>query len=164
METDPMTSELADSSALAFRPARPGDLPTLVRMLADDPLGAGREALATPLSPAYHDAFAAIDADPNNELIVAVMNGAPVGMVQITFIPSLTYQGRSRALIEGVRVCADARSHGVGGAMLEYAIGLARSRSCVMVQLTTDRTREDALRFYERLGFIPSHHGMKLHL
>lgn len=85
-------------------------------------------------------------------------------MLQITFIPYLTYQGRWRALVEGVRVSAGVRSRGVGAAMLQWAIERARSRDCVMVQLTTDKAREDALRFYERLGFVPSHHGMKFHL
>lgn len=152
------------SGALAFRAARSDDLPQLVHMLADDPLGARREVFSDPLARGYTEAFAAIEADPNNELIVAVMDGAPVGMLQITFIPCLTYQGGWRALIEGVRVASRARSHGVGAAMLQWAIERARSRRCVMVQLTTDREREDALRFYKRLGFVPSHHGMKLHL
>lgn len=152
------------SSALAFRAARTDDLPELVHMLADDPLGARREVISNPLVVGYIEAFAAIEADPNNELIIAVLDDVPVGMLQITFIPYLTYQGRWRALIEGVRVSSGARSHGVGGALLEWAIERARSRDCVMVQLTTDRAREDALRFYERLGFVRSHHGMKLHL
>ena len=159
-----MVATTTDASVLAFRTALGNDLPDLVRMLADDALGNRREVFSSPLSPGYSDAFAAIEADPNNELIVAVLGGTIVGMLQITFIPYLTYQGRWRALIEGVRVSSEARSHGVGGAMLEWAIALARSRDCVMVQLTTDRAREDALRFYERLGFVPSHHGMKLHL
>ncbi len=151
-------------SSFTFRAARSDDLPELVRMLADDPLGMRREVFSTPLVLGYIEAFAAIEADPNNDLIVTVLDGAPVGMFQITFIPYLTYQGRWRALIEGVRVASGARSHGVGEAMLQRAVELARSRRCVMVQLTTDREREDALRFYERLGFVPSHHGMKLHL
>jgi GNAT superfamily N-acetyltransferase len=133
-------------------------------MLADDPLGARREVDSNPLVAGYTEAFAAIDADPNNELIVAVLDGVPVGMLQITFIPYLTYQGGWRALIEGVRVSSGARSQGVGAALLQWAIERARSRNCVMVQLTTDRERVDALRFYERLGFVASHHGMKLHL
>lgn len=157
-------SQSTDSGALSFRDARRDDLPELVRMLADDPLGARREVFSNPLAAGYAEAFAAIKADPNNELIVAVLDGVPVGMLQITFIPYLTYQGGWRALIEGVRVSSGARSHGIGAAMLQWAIECARSRHCVMVQLTTDREREDALRFYERLGFVPSHHGMKLRL
>lgn len=159
-----MAATSAYAGILTFRTAVSDDLPDLVRMLADDPLGNRREVFSCPLLPGYSDAFAAIDADPNNELMVAVLGGSIVGMLQITFIPYLTYQGRWRALIEGVRVSSEARSHGVGGAMLNWAIELARSRDCVMVQLTTDRTREDALRFYERLGFVSSHHGMKLQL
>lgn len=164
-----MTSTLVDptstsASALAFRVARDDDLPELVRMLADDALGARREVFSTPLASGYEAAFAAIDADPNNELILAVLAGAPVGMLQLTFIPGLTYQGRWRALIEGVRVSSSARSLGIGGAMLQWAIERARRRGCVMVQLTTDTARKDVLRFYERLGFVASHHGMKLHL
>lgn len=154
----------ANEDGLTFRLAREDDLPELVRMLADDPLGARREVFSDPLAAGYTDAFAAIDADPANELIVAIRDGAPVGMLQITFVPSLTYQGGSRALIEGVRVASGARSLGIGGAMLQWAIARARQRGCMMVQLTTDKAREDALRFYEKLGFVPSHHGMKLRL
>jgi GNAT superfamily N-acetyltransferase len=153
-----------ETGALTFRAAREEDLPELVRMLADDALGTRREVFSSPVAQGYIDAFAAIQADPNNELIVAMLDGRPVGMLQLTFIPYLTYQGRWRALVEGVRVSSSVRSHGVGRALLAWAIDLARSRGCVMVQLTTDRAREDALRFYERLGFVASHHGMKLHL
>jgi GNAT superfamily N-acetyltransferase len=152
------------TAQLRFRPARPDDLPTLVRMLADDPLGSRRERWSDPPAAAYVDAFAAITADPNNELVVAVRGEAVVGMLQLTFIPNLSYQGGWRTQIEGVRVVPDARSGGVGAAMMEWAIARARDRHCVMVQLTTDRARPDALRFYERLGFVRSHHGMKLHL
>ena len=84
-------------------------------------------------------------------------------MLQLTFIPYLTYQGGSRALIEGVRVASDARLQGVGKALLEWAIARAQERGCIMVQLTTDKSRPDAKRFYEGLGFLPSHDGMKLH-
>jgi GNAT superfamily N-acetyltransferase len=161
---DPSGDAPVGAGALTFRPARSEDLPELVRMLADDPLGARREIVSTPLASGYTEAFAAIDADPDNELVVAVLDGAVVGMLQLTFIPSLTYQGRWRALIEGVRVSSGARSGGVGGAMMEWAIERARARGCVMVQLMTDRERDDALRFYERLGFVASHHGMKLRL
>lgn len=160
----PVEKPPATSDTLAFRCARRDELSTLVRMLADDPLGARREAWSEPLPPTYVAAFEEIDKDPNNELVVAVAGDRVVGMLQLTFIPYLTYQGRSRALIEGVRVHSEARSKGVGAAMVEWAIERSRSRGCVMVQLTTDRAREDALRFYERLGFVPSHHGMKLHL
>jgi len=161
------SSEVNESIAarhLSFRLACTEDFSELVRMLADDPLGSRREAWSTPVADDYAAAFAAIEADLNNELVVAVIDEVIVGMLQITFIPYLTYQGRWRALIEGVRISSGVRSQGVGAAMLQWAIERARFRNCVMVQLTTDRAREDALRFYERLGFVPSHHGMKLHL
>lgn len=152
------------ADCLSFRPACAEDLSALVRMLADDPLGSRREVWSAPGATGYAEALAAIEVDPNNELVVALNDEVIVGMLQITFIPYLTYQGRWRALVEGVRVCSSTRSQGVGAAMLQWAIERARSRNCVMVQLTTDRVRDDALRFYERLGFVSSHHGMKLHL
>lgn len=156
-------NESVAAGRLSFRLACTQDLTDLVRMLADDPLGSKRETWSVPVAADYVDAFAAIDADPNNELVVGVIDEVIVGMLQVTFIPYLTYQGGWRALIEGVRVCSSVRSQGVGAAMLQWAIDRARSRNCVMAQLTTDRAREDALRFYERLGFVPSHYGMKLH-
>lgn len=153
-----------EPDVLTFRAACRDDLVLLVQMLADDSLGATREVFSEPLASSYLSAFAAIDADPNNELVVAILDGAVVGMLQLTFIPYLTYQGRWRALIEGVRVSSSHRSRGVGAALMHWAIERSRARDCAMVQLTTDRAREDALRFYERLGFVASHHGMKLHL
>lgn len=164
MDDSSLAPAHADAIELSFRMARQGDLAVLVRMLSDDPLGARREVFSDPVAPSYSEAFAAIDADRNNELVVAVLGNAVVGMLQITFIPYLTYQGRWRALIEGVRVCSSVRSRGIGAAMIEWAVEQARQRGCVMVQLTTDKARDDALRFYERLGFVASHHGMKLHL
>jgi len=150
-------------TALTFRPARVADLVHLVSMLADDPLGAARECLTEPLAPAYADAFAAISNDPNNELVVACREDCVAGMLQMTFIPYLTHQGAWRALIEGVRVRKDCRSQGIGKALFAWAIERARQRDCRIVQLTTDKTRP-ALRFYQRLGFVASHEGMKLHL
>ncbi len=164
MEPSSTSPARAGTGALRFRPARADDLPELVRLLADDPLGVRREAASLPLAPGYGEAFAAIQADPHNELVVAVLEQAVVGMLQVTFIPSLSYQGRPRALIEGVRVSRSVRSRGIGAAMIRWAIERARSRDCVMVQLTTDRARPEALHFYERLGFVASHDGMKLHL
>lgn len=147
---------------LVFRPATRGDVDVIVRMLADDPLGAQREQYASPLPRSYERAFVAIQADPNNELVVAEADGRVVGVVQLTFIPYLTHQGSWRALIEGVRVDASARSQGVGQRMFTWAIERARERGCRIVQLTTDKSRPDALRFYQRLGFVASHEGMKL--
>lgn len=150
--------------ALHFRMAEHEDLRQIVRMLASDPLGSNREVYSEPLPAAYENAFHAIKADRNNELLVAVLKDSVVGVVQVTFIPSLTYLGRWRATLEGVRVESSVRSQGVGTALLRYAIGRAMERGCRLVQLTTDKAREDALRFYGRLGFVCSHHGLKLDL
>jgi ribosomal protein S18 acetylase RimI-like enzyme len=152
------------SSDITFRGARREDLQRIVQMLADDPLGARRERYELPLPQAYLAAFEAIDADPNNEVVVASLNGEVVGVLQITFIPGLTYQGGWRALIEGVRVDASNRSSGLGKAMIEHAIQRARERGCHLAQLTTDKSRPAAKRFYEALGFVATHEGMKLNL
>ena len=149
---------------MVFRLANAPDLPRLVEMLADDALGATRERYETPLPHGYHDAFETITRDPNNELLVAESDGLVVGMLQLTYLPSLTYQGRWRAMVEGVRVAREARSGGVGRQLLEHALERARRRDCHMVQLTTDKARPDALKFYEGLGFVASHEGMKLSL
>lgn len=164
MENSSKVEEKGQSGRASFRLAGAEDLSELVRMLAEDPLGSTREVWTVPVGIGYVEAFAAIEADPNNELVVGVIDEVIVGMLQITFVPYLTYQGRWRCLIEGVRVASVVRSQGVGAAMLRWAIERARLRHCVMVQLTTDRVRDEALRFYERMGFVPSHHGMKLHL
>jgi GNAT superfamily N-acetyltransferase len=133
-------------------------------MLADDPLGAKREACATPLPDSYYAAFDAISRDPNNELLVAVHGGRLIGVLQLTFIPYLTYRGGWRALIEGVRVDGSMRSSGVGRKLIDRAIERARERGCHLVQLTSDKARPDAIRFYENIGFVASHEGLKLHL
>ncbi len=135
-----------------------------MRLLADDPLGAKRERFEIPLPESYLRAFEAIDADPNNELVVACIGPDVVGVLQLTFIPYLTYQGGWRALIEAVRVDSRQRSRGLGKTMFEWAIARARERGCHLVQLTTDKSRPEAKRFYESLGFVASHEGMKLHL
>lgn len=154
-----------DIFELRFRRATRGDVPGLVRLLADDPLGARRESCTAPLSASYYAAFEAIDRDPNNELVVVETTDAAIaGMLQITFIPYLTYRGGWRALVEGVRVAAPLRSQGVGRRLFEWAIERARERGCHLVQLTSDKARPDAIRFYESLGFVASHEGMKLHL
>ena len=153
-----------DLDSLIFRRAERSDLPTLVRLLADDPLGAQREVFSDPLPDAYDQAFTAIDADPNNELVVATLDIAIVAMLQLTYIPYLTHQGSWRAQIEGVRVDAQHRSLGLGTLMFQWAIQRATTRGCSMLQLTSDKQRPDALRFYESLGFIASHEGLKLAL
>lgn len=159
-----MSESDSRNDELTFRPAVREDLPAIVRMLADDPLGAQRESFSDPLPGSYHAAFHALDRDPNNELVVAMKGETAIGVLQITFIPYLTHRGGWRALVEGVRVASGARAGGTGGAMMRWAIERARQRDCVMIQLTTDKSRGDALRFYERLGFVVSHHGMKLKL
>lgn len=137
------------------------DVPAIVAMLADDPLGAKRER---PGDPAYAEAFKEIDADPRQYLAVAVADDEVVGTLQLTFIPGLSRLGATRALIEAVRVRPDQRGGGLGGRLVQWAIDTARERGAAMVQLTTDASRKDAHRFYERLGFVASHVGMKLPL
>jgi GNAT superfamily N-acetyltransferase len=150
--------------ALTFRPARREDLPDIVRMLADDALGAAREENVTPRPASYYHAFDQVDRDPNNELMVAEIAGTVAGVLQLTYIPSITYRGSWRALIEGVRVDASMRSRGIGRQLFEWAIERSRSKGCRLVQLTSDKSRRDAIRFYESLGFVASHEGLKLHL
>ena len=149
------------SSSVTFRRAGRDDVERIVQMLADDPLGAKRERYELPLPRSYLAAFEAIEVDPNNEVVVACVDGKVIGVLQITFIPGLTYLGGWRALIEGVRVDAATRSSGLGKALVEHAIERARERGCHLVQLTTDKTRPGAKRFYEALGFVATHEGMK---
>ncbi len=151
-------------SAIRFRRATVNDVPAIVQLLADDALGATREHPEPPLPQSYYDAFAAIDRDPNIELIVADSGSEVVGTVQLTYLPGLSRQGMWRALIEAVRVAAPVRGQGIGALMIQDTIARARSRGCGLVQLTSDKSREDAQRFYERLGFKRTHMGMKLSL
>jgi GNAT superfamily N-acetyltransferase len=140
-------------------------VPAIVRLLADDPLGSTREtANGDQIPDAYWRAFQAIDADPHQLLMVAEADGQIVGTLQLTVIPSLTYTGGERAQIEGVRVAARHRGRGLGREMVLWAIERARARGCRLVQLTTDKRRPEAVRFYESLGFRPTHVGMKLSL
>lgn len=147
-----------------FRPALRVDLPDIVRLLADDPLGSSREEYASPLPASYYAAFEAIDNDPNNELVVVAVDDKVVGVLQLTYIPYITYRGSWRALIEGVRIDSSMRSTGIGRRLFSWAIERAASRGCHLVQLTSDKARPDAIRFYESLGFVASHEGLKLHL
>ncbi|RKT88204.1 L-amino acid N-acyltransferase YncA [Saccharopolyspora antimicrobica] len=145
-----------------LRRATGADLAAVVELLAADQLGATRES-AVDLEP-YRAAFAAIDADPAQLLLVATAGDEVVATMQLTFIPGLARRGALRAQIEAVRVHEQHRSHGLGGEMFEWAIGEARRRGCALVQLTTDKQRADAHRFYERLGFTASHEGFKMAL
>lgn len=147
-----------------YRQARISDLPSIVKLLADDFLGQQRESLEDPLPRGYLSSFHEIDADPNNELIVAELDGRVVGTLQLTFTPSLSYQGGKRCTVESVRVDASQRGRGIGREMMLWAIERAREKGCVSMQLTTNTERVEAHRFYERLGFIGSHLGMKLKL
>jgi GNAT superfamily N-acetyltransferase len=149
---------------LIFRQATIEDLPEIVRMLADDFLGATREKYENPLPESYIKAFKEIEADKNNELIVAEMNGDIVGTLQITFTPSIAFQGGKRATVESVRVDDKFRGQGIGREMMLWAIERARKENCIVLQLTTNSKRIDAHRFYEQLGFKGSHIGMKLSL
>lgn len=149
---------------IQFRIATVDDLYKIVEMLADDELGRVRERFETPLPESYVRAFEAIDSDPNNELIVSCLNEEIVGVLQLTFTPYLTHQGSWRATIEGVRTASSVRGEGMGSQLIQWAIERAKERGCHMVQLTTDKKRADALRFYERLGFTATHEGLKMKL
>lgn len=138
------------------------DLPSIVRMLSDDELGRQRERYEDPLPESYYKAFEQISGDTNHELIVAESNGEVIGTLHLMFLPSLSFQGGLRAQIESVRVDESQRGRGLGSALMKWTIERARARGAHVVQLTTHRSREDAHRFYERLGFKGSHLGMKL--
>ncbi|MBQ1091048.1 GNAT family N-acetyltransferase [Streptomyces sp. B93] len=147
---------------LEIRAAVIDDLPAIVGMLADDPLGAQRES-PDDLGP-YRSALERISADPNQHLVVAVREDRLVGTLQLTIIPGLSRRGATRSIIEGVRIHADERGSGLGTRLIEWAIEESRRQNCQLVQLTSDKTRADAHRFYERLGFQASHTGFKLPL
>jgi GNAT superfamily N-acetyltransferase len=149
---------------VGIRGAYRDEVPALIAMLADDALGSGRETVTDPLPPAYYAAFASITADPRQRLLVADLGGEPVGMLQLTFIPGLSRRGSERAILEGVRVRSDVRGLGIGRQLVTAAIEQARVFGCTLVQLTSDRSRTDAQRFYSSLGFAASHVGMKLQL
>lgn len=154
---------IADS--IKIRSAAEGDLPEIVRMLADDPLGSHREMSIDPLPVSYYAAFEAIQQDSNNELVVAeAENGCVIAVLQLTFTPYITHKGGWRATIEGVRVDRQFRGSALGRDLFAWAIRRAQDRGCHLVQLTTDKERPEALRFYQALGFTASHEGMKLKL
>lgn len=148
-----------------FRDASRHDVAAIIALLSDDPLGQTREqASSHDVDPAYMKAFDAIERDANNRLIVVEQAGEVVGCMQLTVIPYLTFTGGTRLQIEGVRIKAGHRSQGIGAAMIEWAVAYGRAQHCHMVQLTSNRSREDALRFYQELGFEPSHIGFKRYL
>lgn len=147
---------------LKFRLAKKDDLLDIVRMLSDDNLGATREKFEPILSDNYLKAFENISKDQNQELTIVEMNGEKVGTYQLTFIQYLTHQGGLRAQVEAVRTNSNYRGKGIGTKIFEYIIGRAKQKGCNMLQLTSDKQRPDAIRFYETLGFIATHEGMKL--
>ncbi len=148
---------------IALRPARREDVSAIVAMLADDPLGRGRERIEDPLPQSYYAAFDAMAAAPQIQMIVAEdKSGRVVGCLQLAVLPGLSSQGSSRGLIEDVRVAADCRSRGIGELMVGWALAEARQQGCRLVELFTHNSRVDAQRFYARLGFTPSHVGMTI--
>jgi ribosomal protein S18 acetylase RimI-like enzyme len=148
-------------TSITIRRARREDVAPIIAMLADDPLGSGRERLEDPLPPSYFTAFETVDRDPNIQLVVAVEEGgAVVGCLQLCVLPGLSSQGASRALIEDVRVASQRRSRGIGEQLVQWAVAEARAKGCKLVELLTHSTRVDAQRFYARLGFKASHVGM----
>ena len=172
-------SNTNNKHTLLFREAKQSDLSTLIKMLADDKLGAQRETISNPVDQAYLNTFESINNDPNNELIVveniveeniAVQNTVEnnstndtiIGMLQLTFIPYLSHKGAWRCLIESVRIHKDYRGQGLGSDVFKWATQRAKDRNCTIVQLTSDKKRPDAIRFYENLGFKASHEGFKL--
>lgn len=149
---------------MKFRKAIEKDLPIIVEMIANDELGKTRENFQMPLPPEYVQAFIRIDSDENQELIVVEdENAEVVGTLQLTFIQYLTYRGGIRAQIEAVRIKKDQRGLGIGKTMFEWAIKRAKERKAHVLQLTTDKKRPKAIKFYNDLGFVQSHEGMKMH-
>jgi GNAT superfamily N-acetyltransferase len=144
-----------------FRTAKLDDLALIVKLLADDFLGQQREDLSEPLNENYLKAFREIEADPNNELIVAELDGKVIGTLQLVVTPSLSYRGSKRSIVESVRVDSSLRGKGIGREMMLWAIERAKQRGCVSMHLTSHNDRTDAHRFYESLGFSKSHTGMK---
>ncbi len=147
-----------------FRKAQLKDLEIIIQMLADDELGQKRENFQVPLPETYYKAFEKINGDSNQELIVVENNsGEIIGTLQLSFIPYLTYQGGIRAQIEAVRIRQKDRGKGYGSEFFQWAINRAKEKGAHLLQLTTDKQRPDAIRFYENLGFTASHEGMKIH-
>lgn len=149
---------------LHVRRAVKEDLPEIVRMLAEDDLGSLRERLEEPLPASYGEAFDQIHRDPNHELVVAEIDGKVIGTLHLMFLPSISYQGGLRAQVESVRVDRQYQNRGIGSEMMKWTTERAKERGAHLVQLTTHKSRADAHRFYERLGFQKSHLGMKLNL
>lgn len=148
-----------------LREAEAADVPAMVALLAADQLGAVRDGAGSTaeLQP-YLAAFQVVDADPAHLLVVATYSAEVIATMQLSFLPGLARRGALRAQIEAVRVRQDQRRQGLGAVLFEWAVAEARRRGCALVQLTTDKSRTDAHRFYEQLGFVVSHEGLKLYL
>jgi GNAT superfamily N-acetyltransferase len=151
------------AGSVTLRPAFVQDVPAIVELLADDPIGGTRESGPDGLRP-YLEAFGAIDADPRQLLLVAEADGAVVATLQLSLLPGLARRGTLRAQLEAIRVHNRYRGGGLGRAMIGWAIEQARRRGCGLVQLTSDKQRTEAHRFYAELGFVASHEGFKLTL
>jgi len=160
-----LTTLEVDPPPVLLRRAKAEDVAAIVDLLATDQIGAARDGVRTAEDLAgYQRAFRAIDGDPAHLLVVAESGGRVVGTMQLSFLPGMARRGALRAQIEAVRVGEPMQGRGLGSAMFRWAIEEARRRGCALVQLTTDKTRADAHRFYQRLGFVASHEGMKLAL
>ena len=146
---------------LTYRHATPEDLPFIVGLIVEDAVVATNDSVADARQPAYDNALKAIDADPNQEMFVAEDAGKPIGCFQLSYLPGLMRRGMWRGMIEVVHVSESERNHGYGSQMMRWALERCRERGCGMVQLTSNKKRTDAHRFYERLGFSRSHEGFK---
>ena len=151
------------SDSFHIRKATREEVPAIIAMLADDPLGSKRENYADPLPEVYYEAYERINADPNQELMVVMDGEEVIGTFQMTYIPYLSYQGGIRAQIETVRIHASRRGQGLGEKVFRWAIERAKQKGTHLIQLTSDKKRPDAIRFYEKLGFVATHEGFKLH-
>ena len=149
---------------LQHRRAKLDDLKEIVSLLADDKLGRTREQAGDEIAQEYLDAFAKIDSDPNQYLMVLENDGEVIGTCHLTLMPSLTFSGSTRLQIEAVRVNSSIRGQNLGQQMIEFSINWGKEHGAPIIQLTTNKERPDALRFYEKLGFKASHEGMKLYL
>ncbi|PTL82134.1 GNAT family N-acetyltransferase [Vitiosangium sp. GDMCC 1.1324] len=152
---------MSPTPSVTFRLATPADLPTILKLLVDDDIARTRSGYVAEVTPAVRAAFDEIAADPNNEIIVGEREGEVIATLQLTYIPGLSRGGMRRAQVEAVRVRADLRGQRLGERLMEDAMARARARGCGLMQLTTDKRREAAHRFYARLGFQASHEGMK---
>ena len=146
---------------LSYRDATVADLAFIVRLIAEDAVAETPDRPDEPEHPRYLAALAAIDADPNQRLIIAEYEGRPAGTLQLAYIPGIARLGEMRCIIEAVHIAPDLRSRGLGSQMIRWAIEQARDRGCGVVQLTSNKKRVDAHRFYQRLGFAQSHEGFK---